>query len=177
MTECEQGDTMLLKRITDAVCVVALSSVYFSFPEAARANPNEGGLAPREHVDTHTNAQFEDVEVISEVRANEGVFQVLSVRSGEAGWLEITKTSPGSTQPTRLFQDTSLFTNDHNDGGASVPLEVKRKLALGYAKHVVAEEGGVEAFSRSLKDYEVFDVPLPSGLYRAALMELGVRFP
>jgi hypothetical protein len=168
---------MLLKRIADAACVVALSSICLSFPKAARANPSEGGVASLEHVDTHTNPQSKGVEVISEVRTNEGVFQVLSVRNGEAGWLEITKTSPGSTQPTRLFQDTSIFTNDHNDGGASVPLEVKRKLALGYAKHVVAEEGGVEAFSRSLKDYEVFDVPLPSGLYRAALMELGVRFP
>ncbi len=168
---------MLMKRIADAVCVIALSSLCFSFPEAARATPGDGDLSSVEHTDTPTNRQATEIEVLSEVRTEQGVFQVRSVRSGEAGWFDIMKTSPGSTIPTRLFQDTVIFTNNENDGGPLVPAEVKRKLAAGYAKHVVEEEGGVEAFSRSLKDYEVFGVPLPSGLYKSALIELGVRFP
>jgi hypothetical protein len=177
MINCEKGDAMLMKRIADTVCVVALSSLCFSSPQTARATPGDGASAPREHADIQTKRQGMDVKVLSEARTDDGTFRVLSVRHGEQGWLEITKTSPDGTKATTLFQDTVIFTNERNDGGASVPLEVKRKLAAGYAKHVVSGEGGVEAFSQSLTKYEAFGVPLPAGLYREALENMGVRLP
>lgn len=168
---------MLMKRLADTMCVVALSSLYFSSPQTARANPGDGGLAAVEHADPQTNRQGTGVKVLSEVRTDDGTFKVISVRRGEEGWLEITKTSLDGTKATTLFQDTVIFTNERNDGGASVPPEVKRKLAAGYAKHVVSDQGGVEAFSQSLTNYEAYGVPLPSGLYRKALENMGVRFP
>lgn len=168
---------MLMKRIADAVCLVALSSLCFSSPQAALANPREGELPPGAHADSKAHRPEAHVEVLSEERTDDGTFRVLSVRRGDEGWLEITKTTPGQGKSTILFQDTAIFTNERNDGGSAVPLEVKRKLAAGYAKHVVSGEGGVEAFSQSLKKYEAYGVPLPSGLYREALEDLGVRFP
>lgn len=168
---------MLIKRLADTMCVVALSSLCFSAPQAALANPGDGGLASLEHTDTQAVQEAKGVTVLSEVRTDDGIFRVVSVRRGEEGWLEITKTTRGDAKSTVLFQDTVIFTNERNDGGSAVPLEVKRKLAGGYAKHSVSEEGGVDAFSLSLKKYEAYGVPLPAGLYRQALEDLGVRFP
>ena len=157
--------------------LVAASSLAISLPSIGVAQPDDRGVAPRTHTDSSHERSTSKVEVISKVSAGENTFQVREVKRGEGAWFEITRSKGGDAQPEIVFQDTVLFTNSENDGGTAVPAEVKKKLASDFAKRAIAREGGVDAFSASLKSYEKYGVPLPKGLYRESLIAQGVRFP
>lgn len=157
--------------------LVAASSLAISLPSIGVAQPDQRGVAPHTHTDSSHERATSKVEVISEVRAGETTFQVREVKHGEGAWFDITRSRGGKTPSEIVFQDTSLFTNAQNDGGTAVPAEIKRKLASDFAKRAIAREGGADAFSTSLKSYEKYGIPLPTGLYRESLIAHGVRFP
>lgn len=157
--------------------LVAASSLAISLPSIGISQSDDRSVAPHAHTDASHERSTSKAEIISEVRAGENTFQVREVKRGEGAWFEITRSKGGETRPEILFQDTALFTDGQNDGGTAVPAEVKKKLASDFAKRAIAREGGADAFSTSLKSYEKYGVPLPTGLYRESLIAQGVRFP
>ncbi len=115
--------------------------------------------------------------VIAESSSSDSVYRVVSATNGEGAWYEISRTDSKSNRSEVLAQDQQIFTNTANDGGAAIPAAAKRQLALGYADHVISKAGGIDAYSLSLRDYATYGIPLPSGLFREALIEKGVRMP
>jgi hypothetical protein len=157
--------------------LVAFSSLVLSLPTASMAQSESSAPSPRGRVTEHEGRGAASVEVISSVQHGEKTFQVLSITKGDASWFEIVSLTGETSKPTKIFQDTVLFTNDTNNGGPAVPRDVKEKLAEGFAKRAIDNEGGVEKFSKSLESYATYGVPLPTGLYREALRKQGVTFP
>jgi hypothetical protein len=170
-------DISMMHLKSGVASLVAASSLAISLPSIGVAQPDDRGATTHTHTSPSHERSAAKVEIISEVRAGENTFQVREVKRGEGAWFEITRSKVGDAQPEIVFQDTALFTNSQNDGGAAVPVEAKKKLASDFAKRAIAREGGADAFSASLMSYEKYGVPLPTGLYRDSLIAQGVRFP
>jgi hypothetical protein len=118
-----------------------------------------------------------DRKVLAEARSDKETYRVVSVTNGEGAWCEIRKVNPATGAAQVLSQDEILFTNGGNDGGAAVPIEVKRTLAAGYAQSLIDAQGGVKGYSLSIRQSAAYGVPLPTGLLREALIRKGVVFP
>jgi hypothetical protein len=118
-----------------------------------------------------------DRKVLAEARSDNGIYRVVSVSNGQGAWCEIRKVNPATGATQVLSQDEMLFTNGSNDGGAAIPIEVKRILAAGYAQSLIDAQGGVKSYSQSMRQCVAYGVPLPTGLLREALSQKGVVFP